>query len=136
MSRNYLCLECPQLAEPNSRRCTNHYKPPRKPPWNNNAYRSNRRKTSGSKYQQNQSWQERQYKKKTVENYIKQYGNLCPGYERVPHNATDNNPLTADHIVPKHAGGNPFGPLRVLCRSCNSRRGQKTAKKYNEKSFY
>jgi 5-methylcytosine-specific restriction endonuclease McrA len=31
--------------------------------------------------------------------------------------------LTADHIVPLASGGDPLGKLRVLCRSCNSRRG-------------
>ena len=136
MSRNYLCSECPQVAEPNSRRCSKHYKPPRKPPWNNNAYRSNRRKTSGSKYQQSTSWKERQYKRVTVENYIKQFGMVCPGYKVIPHSANEKNPLTADHITPKHAGGDPFGPLRVLCRKCNSRRGQQTALKYNKKTLY
>jgi 5-methylcytosine-specific restriction endonuclease McrA len=35
--------------------------------------------------------------------------------------ATTN--LTADHIVPIARGGDPLGPLRILCRSCNSRRG-------------
>jgi 5-methylcytosine-specific restriction enzyme A len=29
--------------------------------------------------------------------------------------------LTADHITPLARGGHPLGPLRVLCRSCNSR---------------
>ncbi|MBA3735178.1 MAG: HNH endonuclease [Actinobacteria bacterium] len=31
--------------------------------------------------------------------------------------------LTADHVTPMAAGGHPLGQLRVLCRSCNSRRG-------------
>jgi 5-methylcytosine-specific restriction endonuclease McrA len=31
--------------------------------------------------------------------------------------------LTADHITAMANGGDPLGPLRVLCRSCNSRRG-------------
>ena len=31
--------------------------------------------------------------------------------------------LTADHITPLARGGHPLGPLRVLCRRCNSRRG-------------
>jgi 5-methylcytosine-specific restriction endonuclease McrA len=31
--------------------------------------------------------------------------------------------LTADHIIPIAHGGNPLGPLQVLCRTCNSRRG-------------
>ncbi|MEO5575561.1 MAG: HNH endonuclease [Gaiellaceae bacterium] len=32
--------------------------------------------------------------------------------------------LTADHITPLARGGHPLGPLRVLCRSCNSRCGK------------
>jgi 5-methylcytosine-specific restriction endonuclease McrA len=31
--------------------------------------------------------------------------------------------LTADHLIPLARGGHPLGPLRVLYRSCNSRRG-------------
>lgn len=31
--------------------------------------------------------------------------------------------LTADHIHPVAAGGDPRGPLRTLCRPCNSRLG-------------
>jgi 5-methylcytosine-specific restriction enzyme A len=31
--------------------------------------------------------------------------------------------LTADHITPLARGGDPLGPIRVLCRRCNSRRG-------------
>lgn len=31
--------------------------------------------------------------------------------------------LTADHVVPLAVGGDPLGPLRVLCRRCNSGRG-------------
>jgi 5-methylcytosine-specific restriction endonuclease McrA len=37
--------------------------------------------------------------------------------------ATTN--LTADHLIPVIDGG-ATGPLRTLCRSCNSRRGSKT----------
>jgi hypothetical protein len=37
--------------------------------------------------------------------------------------------LTADHVTAMVTamvnGGDPLGPLRVLCRSCNSRRGAK-----------
>jgi 5-methylcytosine-specific restriction enzyme A len=35
--------------------------------------------------------------------------------------ATTN--LTTDHLTPLAQGGDPLGPLRVLCRRCNSRRG-------------
>jgi 5-methylcytosine-specific restriction endonuclease McrA len=33
--------------------------------------------------------------------------------------------LTADHLIPVIEGGGA-GPLRTLCRGCNSRRGSKT----------
>jgi 5-methylcytosine-specific restriction protein A len=51
-----------------------------------------------------------------------QNGNWCPGYQRPAHPAGD---LTADHIVPLAAGGAPLdlGNLAVLCRSCNSTKG-------------
>jgi 5-methylcytosine-specific restriction protein A len=31
--------------------------------------------------------------------------------------------LTADHVTPIANGGDPLGDLQVLCRSCNSTRG-------------
>jgi 5-methylcytosine-specific restriction endonuclease McrA len=33
--------------------------------------------------------------------------------------------LTADHLTPLALGGDPLGPLLVLCRRCNSRRGSR-----------
>lgn len=45
-----------------------------------------------------------------------QYGDVCPGWRRPPHAATD---LTVDHVIPRSTRGG----LRVLCRSCNSTRG-------------
>lgn len=59
-------------------------------------------------------------RKTVVEAWRSRYGNVCPGFGRTPHVATD---LTADHIVPIAAGGSPSGRLSVLCRSCNSRKG-------------
>jgi len=47
-------------------------------------------------------------------------GDLCPGYGVPAHPSLD---LTADHVLPRVDGGET-GPLRVLCRSCNSRRGR------------
>ena len=48
-------------------------------------------------------------------------GWTCPGWQRDPHPSHD---LTADHVTPvAHGGIN--GPLRILCRSCNSSRGAK-----------
>jgi hypothetical protein len=51
--------------------------------------------------------------------HVEQYGWVCPGWQRDAHPAID---LTADHINPSAAGGRMGGPLRVLCRSCNSAR--------------
>lgn len=48
-----------------------------------------------------------------------QFGDWCPGYRVEPHAASD---LTADHVVSVAANGNGSGELRVLCRSCNSRK--------------
>lgn len=48
------------------------------------------------------------------------HGALCPGWRRAPHTATD---LTADHLVPVAAGGDPRGQLGVLCRACNGAKG-------------
>ena len=59
-------------------------------------------------------------RKAVVESWRSRYGNVCPGFGRPPHVATD---LTADHVVPIVAGGAPSGRLSVLCRSCNSRKG-------------
>ena len=47
------------------------------------------------------------------------YGDWCPGWGVAPHWTPD---LTADHVLPVAAGGDETGPLRVVCRPCNSRR--------------
>jgi 5-methylcytosine-specific restriction protein A len=51
-----------------------------------------------------------------------QHGNLCPGYQRPGHPASD---LTVDHVVPLAAGGAPLdiANCTALCRSCNSTKG-------------
>nr|WP_062336168.1 hypothetical protein [Herbidospora sakaeratensis] len=51
--------------------------------------------------------------------HVEQFGAVCPGWERPSHPADD---LTADHILPPGRGGAENGPLRVLCRTCNSAR--------------
>ena len=50
---------------------------------------------------------------------MREHGYLCPGWYREAHYSED---LTADHVTPVGAGGSEWGELRVLCRSCNSRR--------------
>ncbi|MDN3356068.1 HNH endonuclease [Actinomadura sp. DC4] len=62
---------------------------------------------------------ERRRRADLVRVHVEQYGWVCPGWQRDAHPSTD---LTADHVNPRAAGGRIDGPLRVLCRSCNSAR--------------
>ena len=39
------------------------------------------------------------------------------------HRGSPRNPLTAGHIIPIALGGDPRGPLKVQCLSCNSSEG-------------
>lgn len=64
---------------------------------------------------------ERYRRQSVVEDWVAQHGWICPGYECEPHESHD---LTADHVQPVGRGGAESGPLRVLCRSCNSARGR------------
>lgn len=65
------------------------------------------------------TYAERARRRAAVDAHVAACGHVCPGWRRRPHPSTD---LTADHITPLSAGGREDGPLRVLCRSCNSRR--------------
>ena len=67
--------------------------------------------------------EERVLKAQVVKEWREAHGDWCPGYKRGGHITSD---LTADHIYPVGQGGDPLGPLGVLCRSCNSRRGSDT----------
>lgn len=62
---------------------------------------------------------ERKRRAQAVADWIAIHGWVCPGWHCPPHESRD---LTADHMTPVAWGGGD-GPLRVLCRSCNSRRG-------------
>jgi hypothetical protein len=77
-------------------------------------------------------WGERKRRAAVVRQHRQLYGDWCPGYGVAPHPDPD---LTADHVVPVGAGGDPHGPLAVLCRSCNSRkregRSQVVRESYN-----
>jgi 5-methylcytosine-specific restriction protein A len=72
------------------------------------------------------NWHERQRRAAVVAAWRHTEGNWCPGYQREAHAAWD---LTADHIEPVASGGSESGPLVVLCRSCNGRKGARTAPK-------
>jgi hypothetical protein len=63
---------------------------------------------------------ERQRRATAVAAHRAKHGDVCLGDTRHPaHPCTD---LTADHITPVALGGAPDGPLRVTCRSANSRK--------------
>jgi 5-methylcytosine-specific restriction enzyme A len=65
---------------------------------------------------------ERDRRARAVDQWVSTNGWLCPGWQREPHASSD---LTADHVEAVAAGGDEDGPLRVLCRRCNSARGAK-----------
>ena len=63
---------------------------------------------------------ERERRRKLVAEHRATIGDWCPGLGQHPaHPSAD---LVADHLVEVAAGGPASGPLRVLCRSENSRR--------------
>jgi 5-methylcytosine-specific restriction protein A len=62
-----------------------------------------------------------------VASHRQQYGDVCPGWNRPAHPATD---LTGDHRIPKAAGGTDEpSNVQVLCRSCNSAKNKSTGKR-------
>jgi hypothetical protein len=63
---------------------------------------------------------ERKRRARLVADHRARVGDWCPGLGQHPaHPCAD---LVADHVVEVAAGGPASGPLRVLCRSENSRR--------------
>jgi len=67
-------------------------------------------------------WGERQRRARAVRQWREVYGDWCPGWRRTPHAVVAPNVLTADHVLPVGVGGDPRGPLGILCRSCNGRK--------------
>jgi 5-methylcytosine-specific restriction enzyme A len=63
---------------------------------------------------------ERDRMRHAVRDHVARHGWLCMGYKRKAHWAPGQ--LTADHVLAVVDGGEGW-VLRVLCRSCNSRRG-------------
>lgn len=66
---------------------------------------------------------ERQRRAAAVAAHVAEHGNWCPGWG--PARAHESDDLTADHLVPVAAGGAEDGPLGVLCRTCNGRKGNR-----------
>lgn len=63
---------------------------------------------------------ERKRRARLVADHRARVGDWCPGLGQHPAHACAD--LVADHVVEVAAGGLASGPLRVLCRSENSRR--------------
>ncbi|KAA9227045.1 hypothetical protein F6I42_03470 [Corynebacterium amycolatum] len=72
-------------------------------------------------------WAEYNRRRRVVTEWRAKHGDLCPGYKRTPHPASD---LTAEHVHAVAETGDGRGRLTVLCRACNSRHGAETALKY------
>jgi 5-methylcytosine-specific restriction enzyme A len=69
---------------------------------------------------------ERKRRARLVADHRARIGDWCPGLGSHPaHPSAD---LVADHVVEVAAGGPATGPLRVLCRSENSRRSAHLAR--------
>lgn len=81
--------------------------------------RSMRRPSRGQQARIPRSAAERKRRAQAVADWIAAHGYVCPGFNRPPHPSRD---LTADHVLPQSLGG-VDGPLRVLCRRCNTARG-------------
>ncbi|OZE03879.1 hypothetical protein CH255_19715 [Rhodococcus sp. 05-2255-2A2] len=63
-------------------------------------------------------WAEQRRRAQAVADWVARHGYWCPGVRRPGHASRD---LTAAHDPPIALGGDPHGPLKVHCRSCNSR---------------
>ena len=67
----------------------------------------------------NNSRAERRRRAAAVSEWVREYGWVCPGWQRPSHESRD---LTAAHSIAVAHGG-AHSALTVLCRSCNSRQG-------------
>ncbi|KKF01936.1 hypothetical protein WN67_11010 [Mycolicibacterium obuense] len=101
---------CPELQQ--ETRCTEHRR-----------QRDRHQRQFGSKQSEPR---DRARRKAAVDAHRAQHGDWCPGWGREAHPSSD---LTADHITEVAFGGDPHGPLQVLCRSCNARKHAVTRSK-------
>ncbi|MGW3024790.1 HNH endonuclease [Streptomyces sp. NPDC001221] len=110
------CLRCGRLTT-NPSRCDYHQA-------EFNAQRQAQRDAvRGSASQRGYDSSYRRVRAKVLAEHRARYGDWCPGWGVPAHVSAD---LTVDHVTPLAAGGaNSRSNMRVLCRSCNSRRGSK-----------
>lgn len=103
------CLDCGKLTA-NASRCDAHQA----------AWQAARDRKRGSASARGYGSTWRRTAAQIIQRHRSIYGDWCPGYIIGGHQASD---LTVDHIVPKKKGGtDDAANLRVLCRSCNSRK--------------
>jgi 5-methylcytosine-specific restriction protein A len=63
-------------------------------------------------------WKARAARRAAVQAWRREVGDICPGFNRGRHYATD---LTADHLLEVRLGGDPRpDEYGILCRGCNS----------------
>lgn len=110
------CLDCGKLSP--GARCEEHGAIKRRA--SNARYRPHRERRP------DYDAAERERRAQTVAAWRAVHGDLCPGWNRAAHMADPaTNPLTADHLQSVRSGGAECGPLGVLCRSCNSSKGDR-----------
>lgn len=66
--------------------------------------------------------------------HVLQYGLVCVGIEELDipaHQVGSINDLQVDHIHPLHEGGHEHGPVRIVCKDCNTKHRNFT---YSEKT--
>lgn len=66
----------------------------------------------------------RKHRTSTILDWLEANGGraICPGWDRPGHEVAPED-LTADDPTPIARGGDPMQPLKILCRSCNGRKG-------------
>jgi hypothetical protein len=74
------------------------------------------------------TYHETERRRRLVADHRATIGDWCPGLE--DHPAHPSADLVADHVVEVAVSGLETGPLRVLCRSENSRRSARVLSKY------
>lgn len=109
MRRQRPCLNCRTLTR-NASRCDRC----------ESAYQRTRDQVRGSAHQRGYTQAWRTTAALAVAQHRAEHGDWCPGWKVASHPSTD---LTADHIVPKAAGGTDDpSNVQVLCRGCNARK--------------
>jgi hypothetical protein len=83
-----------------------------------NAYRNAQRRARGPRPWYGSEWQ--RLRREVLAAWRAEHGDLCAGHQRDPHYSAD---LTVDHVASRSLDEG----VRVLCRSCNSRRGAQRA---------